>query len=430
MSSAPFMGLPRGSRDLLPPAARRRRDLLRALLHAFERWGYAQVVTPTVEYYDVLAEGLSEADRRLCVRFIEAHTGDLVALRADITPQIARMVAGLRRAQVAWPDDAITRLCYAADVVRQPAGDREQTEYRQAGVELIGDPDPAADAELVALAHEALASIGLPHFRFDVSHRAVAGGVIDALPLRDADRSELAQLLARKDRGSVVDLLRMRGIDPRAIEATAALCDLYGPAAKTRDDAVFERAHASLDNAVSRRGLAELEAMLHHLQRVHPAAAAAVDVDLGEVRGFDYYSGLRLRVWAPGVDRPVLRGGRYDDLLGRYGTPAPATGFAIDLDALEIALPDDAAAAEVAPARVIAVHPEVDATAGRLEAARRSAAARSEGERAWVQPAVELARAQELAAWWGARALTFIEPDGDALRVASHRREASGWVRE
>ncbi len=422
MSGSRFMGLPRGSRDLLPPAARRRRELLRTVLLAFERWGYAPVVTPTVEYYDVLAEGLSEPDRRLCVRFIEAHTGEVVALRSDLTPQIARIVAARRG--TAWPADAVTRLCYAADVVRQPAGDREQTEYHQAGVELIGDPDPAADAELVALAHAVLGAVGLQRFRFDVSHRAVASGVIEALALPSEARETLAQLLLRKDRGSVVELLRGLGLPPSAIEPAAALCDLFGPAS------VLERARDTIaTNAASRNGLAQLEALLQHLRRVHPAAADAVDFDLGEVRGFDYYSGLRLRAWAPGVERPVLRGGRYDDLLGRYGAPAPATGFAIDLDALETALPD-ADVDNGAPARLIAVHPSVDAVRGRLEAARLAVAAREAGERAWVQPGVELPRAQELAAFEGAQALTFIEADGDALRIASHRRVASKWVKE
>jgi ATP phosphoribosyltransferase regulatory subunit len=345
------------------------------------------------------------------VRFIEAHTGDVVALRSDVTPQIARIVAGQRVAGTTpWPADAVTRLCYAADVVRQPAGDREQTEYHQAGVELIGDPDPAADAELVALAHEALGEAGLRNFRFDVSHRAVAGGVIDGLGLPAEGRAALGRLLARKDRGSVVELLRAHGLPAAAIEPAAALCDLFGSAA------VLERARDVLGDPTSAVGLAELEALLHHLRVVHPGAAEAVDVDLGEVRGFDYYSGLRLRVWAPGVERPVLRGGRYDDLLGRYGTPAPATGFAIDLDALETAL-HDARGDEPGPARVIAVHPGVDARVGRLEAARLAAAARHSGERAWVQPGVELHRARQLAAWWGAQALTFVEPDGDALRV-------------
>ena len=469
------IGLPRGSRDLLPPAARRRGRLIRTLVETFDAWGYDQVVTPTVEYYDVLATGLSDADRRLCVRFIEAQSGDLVALRADLTPQIARLAAGHRGE--AWPADAVTRLAYAADVVRQPAGDREQTEYHQAGVELIGDADPAADAELIALAYVALEATGLTGFRFDVSHRAVAGGVIDALDLDLQDEAELRRLLARKDRGSVEQLLRSaelgggrdhrpRSAGPRGdaeasgagrpggeaepptaprpgasgagrpggaaepptahralpeadITAAAALCDLYG------DAALLPRARQLLHAEASVAGLDALEAVITTLRELHPEAAAAVDLDLGEVRGFDYYSGLRLRVWAPGADRPVLRGGRYDDLIGRYGEPAPATGFAIDLDALDTALPD-MAPKDMPPGRVVAVHPEAPAD-GRLAAARRSAEARRHGERAWVQPSVELTRAQQLADFWGATGLTFIEPGGSAV---NYRRAQAGWARE
>src|SRR5690606_24298728 len=121
-----IMGLPPGSRDLLPPASRRRRRLTERLIAIFERWGYAQTMTPLLEYYDVLARGLSPEDRRQCVRFIDPRGGGaVVALRSDFTPQIARMAA-LRRGSSDAP--GTLRVCYADDLVRLPDGEREAAE--------------------------------------------------------------------------------------------------------------------------------------------------------------------------------------------------------------------------------------------------------------------------------------------------------------
>ena len=129
MDSHDGLVAPRGARDLLPPACRRRRELVRGLVDTFERWGYEPVATPLVESFETLGRGLSEADRARCVRFIEAGSGELVALRSDVTPQIARMIA--RRLGGELAADAVHRFCYAADVVRQPTAEREQTEHHQ-----------------------------------------------------------------------------------------------------------------------------------------------------------------------------------------------------------------------------------------------------------------------------------------------------------
>ncbi len=416
------MGLPRGSKDLLPPAASRRRALIQGLLDAFSAWGYRQVVTPTVERFDVLAAGLSRADRTAAVRFIAAHTGEVVALRSDVTPQIARMIAEHRGET--WSTAGVLRLSYAADVVRQPSDDRQRAEHHQVGVELVGDADPAADAELMALSHAALVGVGLGGFRFDLSHRAVARGTLDALGLPPHAVAAVERSLARKDRGGVEALSRSLGVDSDAVAALGSLCDLYG------DPTVLTRAHDVLHAPQAREGLANLAAIVDHLQQTHPEAADALHVDLGEVRGFDYYTGTRLRVWAPGVARPVLRGGRYDDLIGRYGDGAPATGFALDLDALEQALGDDAAPLLGPPARLVALHPGCPPVA-RVEAATRAAAARAGGERAWVQADVSLEQARALALESDAQVLNYLEPTDDGgVAVHALRRADDTWIPE
>ncbi|MCR9163517.1 MAG: ATP phosphoribosyltransferase regulatory subunit [Nannocystaceae bacterium] len=408
----------KGSVDLLPPAAARRRALVDALLGTFGTWGYRQVVTPTVERYEVLAAGLSAAARAHVVRFVSGPGSQVVALRSDVTPQIARMVAHHRG--TTWPADAVLRLSYTADVVRQPSDAREKTEQHQVGVEFVGDGTVAADAELVALAHAALGRAGLTGFRFDLSHAGIAHGALDALGLDAGDRKGVEALLARKDRDGLEARLTTLGVDPAVAQRVASLCDAYG-----RPD-VIDRVR----DVPGVSGLETLEAITAYLRAVHPDAADVLDVDLGEVRGFDYYTGVRLRVWCPGVATPVLRGGRYDDLIGRFGEGTPATGFAIDLDALERALGDRGPRGHGRSGRLVALHPDCDDEA-RLEAARRAAAARGTGEPAWVQQDLTLEQAQIVAADAGAGALTFLQPDASGrMAVLRLRQTQDGcWAR-
>jgi len=415
-----FMGLPVGARDLLPPASRVRRSLTQTLLRVFEAWGYEQAMTPLLEYDDVLARGLSDTARRQCVRFIEPGGHRVVSLRSDVTPQIARMVSqqGLGRS-----GRAIVRLCYAAELVRLPTQDRDPTEQHQAGVELIGDGQPASDAELISLCNAAIESAGLSGFRIDLGHREVAETVLDRLRLATPVRLRIEALLARKDRATLEDMLRQHSVPAAKAAAVAALTDAYGSAS------VLGRVEGVLREAGCGHALDGIRGVLEILQETDPAAHERVHLDLGEIRGFDYYTGLRLRVWAPGEARPIVRGGRYDDLFGRYGAEAPATGFMVDLDALEHALREAGRVAglgEQLPARVIALAPNT----GRIERCRAdqwARRARAEGWRAWVEPDLEWEDALRRASSWDARALTWVQTSG----VERHAvRSGATWTEE
>lgn len=425
--SPPSDGLaaPRGARDLLPPACRRRRELVRSLVRTFEQWGYEQVATPLVESFEMLGRGLTEADRARCVRFIEAGSGELVALRSDVTPQIARMLS--RRLGGELSADVVHRWCYAADVVRQPTAERDATEHHQVGVELVGDPDTAADVELVALCDEALRRLGLAQHRIDLAHGRVATSLVDALGLDAGGTAAVYAKLARKDASGALAVLAEHGVDGPRAATIAALCDLYGPAD------VLARAAARLGAAP---GLAELRAAVDELAR-HGDVIDRVTLDLGEVRGFDYYTGLRMRVWACGVAHPIVRGGRYDGLFARYGAARAATGFAIDLDALEAAL-DACGRGESSPrtpGHVVALAPGCTADArARTVAAEIAARARAAGVRAWVHPSAASdpgaarARALAVAEDGGATELSWIEPDGQGgARIERSARTGDGW---
>lgn len=417
---APAAALPRGARDLLPPACRRRRAVTAALLSTFEAWGYEPVATPAIEYYEVLARGLSDADRRGCVRFIAAGSGELVTLRADVTPQIARMLAQRVGGELAA--DVVHRFSYAAEVLRQPTTLRDRSEVHQVGIELVGDDDPAADAELVALADASLRAIGLQGFRLDLAHTRIARGLLAALELPLDEAEQAHALLARKDRDGLARLLEPLDRPPALRRAAVALCELFGAPQR-----VLPRAEQALAGVGVDAALAELSSVLEHLAGLHEGVLDRVSIDLGEARGFDYYSGIRVRGWAGGVHHPLVRGGRYDGLLRRYGVPRPATGFAIDLDAVEAALSAEGlepAGAEPAPAHLVAIDAAARGPAIRGQAQALATMARTRGLRAWVQPAVTLARARALAEAAGADTLTFVDDHG----AATWARGSHGWT--
>ena len=284
-----------------------------------EAWGYARIVTPVFECADVLERGLGHDARAAAIRFVEPGTGEVVALRPDITPQVARLVA-TRMAETEGP----IRLCYEGAVTRL-AGELGQRELLQAGIELIDAPEPEGDAEVLAVAAAALAAAQLPETRLDVGHVAPARHVLDAAPDGDA-RARLAAALGRKDRAGV--RTAGRALPAPAAALAEALVTLWGPA-----DATLARAAALAWPDDVRAALARLAAVIAVLTELADPPAPEVTIDLGDLRGFDYYTGVRFAGYASGAPDAVLRGGRYDELIGRYGRAAHATGFAIDLEA-------------------------------------------------------------------------------------------------
>jgi ATP phosphoribosyltransferase regulatory subunit len=359
--------LPSGVRDFLPRAAARRRALASRVETVFDAWGYARVITPVFEVSDVLERGLGAAARAQAIRFVEPGTGQVVALRPDITPQIARLVA-TRLADIPGP----YRLCYEGTVTRL-AGEFGQREILQAGIELV-DPDRvlagvALESEVLALAWAALDALGLPEKHLDVGHVAPAAFVLGAAPTDDT-RDRLVAAISRKDRAGVRACARAL---PEAVAPLAdALVTLWGPAGAT-----LERFELLAWPASVRAAVRELSATLD-------ALPFAVHVDLGDLRGFDYYTGMKFAAYAGGAPDAVLRGGRYDELLGRYGRSAHAAGFAMDLEAIAGA---QRAAGIAPPRRATGVAVDDPAIAIRLREAGVRAVVQTPVTAAWLRGA-------------------------------------------
>ncbi|HEU0034902.1 MAG TPA: ATP phosphoribosyltransferase regulatory subunit [Kofleriaceae bacterium] len=357
MSGSPIR-LPSGVRDFLPRAASRRVSLAARIAGVFEAWGYARIITPVFECADVLERGLGHDARAAAIRFVEPGTGEVVALRPDITAQVARLVA-TRLAEHEGP----VRLCYEGAVYRlsgRLADELGQREILQAGIELIEAAEPAGDAEALAVAAAALAAAELPEARLDVGHVAPVRFVLEAITDEDA-RAALTQALARKDRG------RLRAVAsslPPAIAPLAeALGGLWGPA-----DATLARARTLAWPADVRAALDTLGAVLAAFAELADPPIPSLTIDLGDVRGFDYYTGVRFAGYVGGAPDAVLRGGRYDALIGRYGHPARATGFALDVEALAQAQRIGDVAAPAKPPGIAVAGPAAAAVARSLRA--------------------------------------------------------------
>jgi ATP phosphoribosyltransferase regulatory subunit len=321
---APNHPLPAGMRDLLPPEAARRRKLARRVLDHLALHGYELVTPPAFELAEVLERGLGTLDPRDVLRFVEPESGEVAALRPDVTPQIARMAA-TRLADRPAP----FRLCYEGTVLRRrQERARKHRQIPQAGVELIGVGGPEGDLELMGLAAGAARAAGLDDFVLDLGHADIARALIGELPGPVA--GAILEALAHKDTFVLAERVREAAL-PRAVaEALIELPKLHG------DGAVWKDAERLLAPTSASRALGLLRDLWN--RATADGLGVVLRVDLGEVRGFAYYTGAIFHMLADGPGEPIGSGGRYDDLLGRFGAPMPAAGFALDLDNLAWAL--------------------------------------------------------------------------------------------
>lgn len=313
--------LPAGMRDLLPEEARTRRLVARRALDAFALAGYALVVPPPFEFAEVLERGLGTLEPSEVLRFVEPESGEVAALRPDVTPQLARMIA-TRLADRPPP----YRLAYEGTVLRRrTARARARRQIPQVGVELVGLAGPIGDLEVVELFATALRGTGLENFTLDLAESGIVRGLVTAAaPER---RAAIMEALAQRDEEAAAEEAAAAGMDAGVVRALLRL----GTAPDTLADARALLAGTDALPAVERLAALVEGARARGLD-------AHISVDWAEVRGFAYYTGTIFHAYAEGPGRSIGGGGRYDDLLGRFGAPMPAVGFALDLDAVVAAL--------------------------------------------------------------------------------------------
>jgi ATP phosphoribosyltransferase regulatory subunit len=310
--------IPPGTRDVLPDEMRELRKLLDGLRASFESAGYGEVLTPTVEYEEVLRRG-DERAAGAGYRLFDDH-GQVLVLRSDMTIPIARMVS-TRLADHQGP----LRLSYFGHAYRSVLrGSGQATEFLQAGAELIGVPGAEGDAEIVGLVLDALSAAGLRRHRIGVGDGALYGRLLDAFEVPPADREKLMGCLSRRDLAGLEARVREGGLPPALVEL---------PLLRGGPD-VLDRAEEALGE-VGSPALLELRG-LHEAMAGNPHAERVI-FDLGLVHELGYYTGAVFEVYDPAVGFALGGGGRYDTLLGRFGQPRPACGIALDIQRVHVA---------------------------------------------------------------------------------------------
>ena len=310
--------IPSGTRDVLPDETREARAITDALRTVFERHGYGEIYTPALEYESVLGRA-ALAEAQPAYRVFDEN-GAVLVLRSDMTVPIARVVAS-RYAHAEPP----LRFCYFAHCYRGVRPQRGQPrELLQAGIELIGSPAPDGTAEALTVLCDALDATGLKGFRIGLGDASLFPALMASLAVPEQARQGLLEALVKRD---FVELEHRVGESGMAGEAAQLLTEVPQRRGGTE---VLAEAPAEAAEAVT--GLRQV------LELLDADVAARVIVDFGLIRNIGYYTGAVFDVYDPALGAPIGGGGRYDELLGRFGRGLPAVGFALGIDRLHLAL--------------------------------------------------------------------------------------------
>lgn len=313
-----------GAKDFLPLEAAMKREFENQTVETFTRWGYREVITPTLEYLEVIESGAGQGIREELF-LLQDRDGRLLALRPEMTIPIARIVSTKFR-----DFEGVLRLFYNANIFRHalPQTGRYQ-EFYQLGVELIGASGAMADAEVIALAAEVLKQQNL-EFKISLNHIGIFNNLLYQSGLTESDRDGIKKLVLAKDLVGLNKMLSGLSLAPELREVMLEMPLLHG------STQVLNRLQAI-------RGVPGVDDAINELSDVfdHLAAYGIQDdvvIDLGILRGFDYYTGIIFEGYSPQLGYPLLGGGRYDNLLDKFGCPRVATGFAVGIERVLLAL--------------------------------------------------------------------------------------------
>jgi ATP phosphoribosyltransferase regulatory subunit len=318
--------LPEYIADVLPAEARHLEALRRGLLDLYGSYGYELVMPPLLEYLDSLLTGTGQDLNLRTFKLVDQLSGKTMGLRADITPQVARIDAHLLNRE------GVVRLCYAGSVLHtRPAGMNATREPLQVGAELYGHAGLEADLEIAELALASLALVQADSPRLDLSHMGVIRALLQTLTAPEL-ADEVVAMVRRKDKPGLRDCPGLPEATRRALQT---LCGLYGGIE------ILQQARVTLpEQAGIHQALDELQTLAQALG----ARGAQVTIDLGEMRGYQYHSGIVFAAYCHDVPSAVIRGGRYDQVGQAFGRARAATGFSLDLRELAALAPTPPAA--------------------------------------------------------------------------------------
>jgi len=317
--------LPENIEDVLPPKAWKLEGMRRAMLDLFRTRGFDLVAPPLIEYVDSLLTGAGADLDLKTFKLVDQLSGRMMGVRADMTPQVARIDAHL------LGHNPVNRLCYAGSVLHTvPDGVYRSREPMQLGAELYGVAGVEGDLEILMLMLDALQTAGLKNIQLDVGHVGIYRALVEGAEL-SADREEALFKALQSKAGDEVSAL-CAGVNPKFGKALLALTRLYGGVE------TLEAARGLLpDNAQIHAALDTLS----HLVESLDGRGIELALDLAELRGYGYHSGVVFAAYTGGHSRAIALGGRYDEAGRAFGRARPATGFSLDLRELVEAAPGE-----------------------------------------------------------------------------------------
>lgn len=357
-----ILQVPYGTRDVLPGEAAARRQMEDRICGLFTLWGYDEVATPTFEYLDTFA-GMGQPGAG-AFKFFD-RKDNILMLRTDMTTPIARMVATRMR-----KDTGVKRLSYRAQLFRyEEAQAGRQCEFTQCGIEMMGAAGAAADAEVIALAVSTLMEAGLRDFNITLGHMEFINGLIEAAALTDEQAQSIKQCLIKRNVAGLEEAVETAKIPKQLAGIFKELLFLHGGIKLLEDmqeRVLSRRCRGALENLWEIYELAEAYGVEQYLS-----------FDLGLTRSLDYYTGMLFEGYAAGMGYSLIGGGRYDNMMQRFGQPCPATGFALGIDRIALTLERQGKQFVQKPATIFVAYGEGKAAEG----IRTACALRKEGKR-------------------------------------------------
>ncbi len=315
------MQIPLGTQVLLGERARFRRRVEAVVTSVFEGWSYEEIIPPLFDYNEVFERGVGAELGKKVYRFLDRE-GNVLALRPEFTSLVAKTVAS-RLSEAPRP----IRLFYSGEVLRyEPPRGGQQREFSQIGLEHIGGAVFEADLEVLLIAFEVLKHLGLPDFQINLGHMEYFGGIIGRIGFEPPVLHRLRELIDLKDKTALADEIRRLNLSDHQKDLMMAIPDLTG------GRGILRQARRLVSNERS-------IAALNHLEEISKALTSLgygsrVTIDLSEVRGMDYYTGMIFRIFVPGLGFEIGGGGRYDNLFSNFGLSLCAVGFSFSLERL------------------------------------------------------------------------------------------------
>lgn len=316
---------PEGVRDIYSSECTRKRTIQEKLHHVFHQYGYEDIETPTFEYFEVFSKEVGTIPSRELYKFFDRE-GNTLVLRPDFTPPVSRACATYFN-----PEKEVVSLCYTGNTFINNSSFRGRLkETTQMGVERMGDDSPEADAEILAMTVECLLASGLTDFQVSVGQVDYYKSVLAQTGMTEEEEEELRELISQKNYFGVEELVKEKKFDRSLANVLIQLPQMFGASE------VLKKARELTDNEQALKAVARLEE-IYELLKVY-GYEKYITFDFAMLSKYHYYTGIIFQAYTYGTGEPLIKGGRYNQLMKHFGKPAASIGFAIVIDNLLMAL--------------------------------------------------------------------------------------------